>query len=68
MTAGETVRVLLVEDDPGDAFLVQELLTEAGQHRPRPKIQGQSSTPLHLHPTVILSVRSAPLGMDAHRC
>ncbi len=27
---GERLRVLLVEDDPGDAFLVQELLTEAG--------------------------------------
>ena len=26
----ERLRVLLVEDDPGDAFLVQELLTEAG--------------------------------------
>lgn len=27
---GERLRVLLVEDDPGDAFLVQELLTEVG--------------------------------------
>jgi serine phosphatase RsbU (regulator of sigma subunit) len=26
----ERLRVLLIEDDPGDAFLVQELLTEAG--------------------------------------
>jgi serine phosphatase RsbU (regulator of sigma subunit) len=28
--AGERLRVLLVEDDPGDAYLVRELLTEAG--------------------------------------
>jgi serine phosphatase RsbU (regulator of sigma subunit) len=27
---GERLRVLLVEDDPGDAFLVRELLTEVG--------------------------------------
>jgi serine phosphatase RsbU (regulator of sigma subunit) len=27
---GERLRVLLIEDDPGDAFLVKELLTEAG--------------------------------------
>jgi serine phosphatase RsbU (regulator of sigma subunit) len=27
--AGDRLRVLLIEDDPGDAFLVQELLTEA---------------------------------------
>ncbi|GAA3226661.1 PP2C family protein-serine/threonine phosphatase [Dactylosporangium siamense] len=29
LSAGERIRVLLIEDDPGDAFLVQELLAEA---------------------------------------
>ncbi|MEV0136109.1 fused response regulator/phosphatase [Dactylosporangium sp. NPDC050688] len=30
LRTGERIQVLLIEDDPGDAFLVQELLAEAG--------------------------------------
>ena len=42
MTHRNTVRVLLIEDDPDDAFLVEDMLAEAGdsnqfvmQHAPR---------------------------------